>query len=108
MKILKHGKPPLRKLFFDCFNCGCSFEASEDECGDLPGDRSYIWCECPECRARTGAVLQDTVGDIVRPRFKKEISGSIWFLCPTCGCDFEFYKCIKPECPECGQKFIYR
>lgn len=107
MKIIKSGRPELRKLFFNCHSCGCEFEASEEETNMLPRNGSYIWCECPECGAGTGAVLQDVSGDLVRPRFKESVRNEMWFYCPTCLCEFEFYGLKGRKCPKCGQKFKF-
>ena len=71
MKIKKHGKSDkknLKTLVFTCPQCGCVFEASEDEYWEGSnfnspiGDPNLTWtttaayisrhCNCPECHAK--------------------------------------------------------
>lgn len=54
MKILKEGdatKRP-RPIKFTCDNCGCVFEAMEEECDEvLPYSDGYVYaCVCPNCK----------------------------------------------------------
>ena len=52
MKILKHGNPHGNIVIFKCTNCGCEFEANENECesGRSPFDgEKWYNIDCPEC-----------------------------------------------------------
>ena len=51
MEILEHGNPEESKQtkVFKCGNCGCKFNADEDEYEYAGRYEDYYYCECPEC-----------------------------------------------------------
>lgn len=52
MKIIQHGYK-MHTIIFKCTNCGCIFEATEDEFFPLPYDyfshQTRVRSKCPEC-----------------------------------------------------------